>query len=445
MVYLFMLILLGLLSIASLLKFPSYIAILVGTLPFILLAKIKGYTWTELFLSMKKGFIKPMNVYVIVTLLGATIAMWLAGGTLPLLIYLSVQFIRPSLFILSVFLITWFMTGVIGSAIGTTGMVGVLFISLARTGHVSLTLTAGAVISGIYLGERSSFVSSCANLVAELCQLNTATYIKKNIGDSAYSIGLIVLTYLIFSIHNPLKLDAKAISVALSNTFELHYLSLLPLIVLAILLAFRVKITKALIWSTLSAFIPAVLIEHYTLKQLFDYMFFGYSLSNNASSLISSLHNNGIWGMFQSSLIVMAASLMTGLFENTNLLSELKTKFDDLAKSQGNFTACLASSLLGASIGCSQTFAILFSDQMLSQRYDNTESGRISKSQHIANSAVVVSGLIPWNLAAAVPLSLLAVDPTSLFYAIALYVLPLGGLLKSKINMSPKTFQNYIR
>ncbi len=445
MVYLLMIFLLALLSLASWLQVPSYVALLIGTIPFFILARLKGYSSDYLRQVMKQGFMKPVNVYLIVTILGATIAMWLAAGTLPLLIYLSIQFISPRFFILIVFLVTWLMTSIIGSAIGTTGMVGVLFISLARVGDINLSLTAGAILSAIYLGERSSLVSSCAHLVSDLCHLKTSVYIRKNMSNASVSLLLILILYGIFSIQNPINLQLDDLKMALAGQFSLHPLSLLPLIILAVALAFRIKITQALLLSTFFSFIPAYFVEHQNILSLLNAMLWGYHLPSTSNTMLLSLQNKGVWGMLQSTFIVMAASLMTGLFEGTTLLSTLKKSFDHLANARGNFVACFLASLLGAAIGCSQTFAILFADQMMTNRYPQPMSAQIQKANHLADSAVVVSGLIPWNLACAVPLSLLNVSHQSLLYAVALYLLPLGAFLKSKDSGTTQTFQNYIR
>lgn len=65
----------------------------------------------------------------------------------------------------------------LGTSFGVAGTVGVIFMALARSGGVNPVVTAGVLMSGTYFGDRTSPVSSSANLVAGI----TGTKVYDNV------------------------------------------------------------------------------------------------------------------------------------------------------------------------------------------------------------------------------------------------------------------------
>lgn len=413
-----------------------YFALLIGLVPFVLIAYTNGYSAKHIMNSLIKGLFKLNKTYQILLLIGAATSLWMASGTLPWLIYNALSLIHPHYFLLLTFLLTWGMTLILGSALGSAGMIGVLFMTMARAGHYSLGLTAGAVVSAIYLGERTTPLSSCANIVADATELPVLTYIKANFKASSKSILALLILYTILSRILPLNIDTFALQQALSNAFDLSIWVIAPLIVLLFLIIFSKNIVFALSFSLLSAVGLGVVVQGYDITSLLEIALSGFKMENG-NLLSNSIKASGIIGMLTPLLTIMIAALYTGLFDETNLLDPIKMPLMNIANQTSTRFATLIASLLGGAIGCSQTFSILFTHQLVKSRYGDSETGRTNLSVDIANTAVITPSLIPWNASSSVPASLLGCGYAFIPYAFALYLFPIAALVNERLHATP--------
>lgn len=54
----------------------------------------------------------------------------------------------------SAFLLSCFVSVLLGTSFGTVGTIGVVLITLAKSGNVDVNMAAGAIIAGVYFGDR---------------------------------------------------------------------------------------------------------------------------------------------------------------------------------------------------------------------------------------------------------------------------------------------------
>lgn len=117
------------------------------------------------------------NILKIFVLIGLLTAVWRSAGTIPYIIHHCLPWVDPAHFHLWVFLLCSLLSLLLGTSFGTASTLGVVFMLLARTAGLDPLMTAGAVMSGIYVGDRSSPMSSSAALVCAL----TGTSIYDNV------------------------------------------------------------------------------------------------------------------------------------------------------------------------------------------------------------------------------------------------------------------------
>ncbi|NJL45730.1 MAG: Na+/H+ antiporter NhaC family protein, partial [Leptolyngbyaceae cyanobacterium SM2_3_12] len=86
-------------------------------------------------------------------------------------------------------------------------------------------------------------------------------------------------------------------------------------------------------------------------------------------------------------------------------------------------------SLVTAAYGCTQTMAIVLTQQLTQESYRQAKLLPTQQAIDLENTAVVLSPLIPWNIAGLVPATLLMVGADFAPYAVYLYLLPLWQLL----------------
>ena len=143
-------------------------ALAFGLLVFLLYGRAKGFSWRELAGMALEGIKTVRNILIIFFLIGIMTALWRAAGTIPLIISMSFDLIRPSIFLLVTFLLNCGLSVLTGTSFGTAATMGVICASVGAVMKISPVLTGGAILSGVFFGDRCSPVSTSALLVASL-------------------------------------------------------------------------------------------------------------------------------------------------------------------------------------------------------------------------------------------------------------------------------------
>ena len=111
-------------------------------------------------------------------------ALWRASGTIAYIVYMGSKLISPSILILLTFLLCSILSVLIGTSLGTAATMGVICASIGKAMGVNPYYVGGAVLSGIYFGDRCSPMSTSALLITELTKTNLYTNIKLMIKTS---------------------------------------------------------------------------------------------------------------------------------------------------------------------------------------------------------------------------------------------------------------------
>ena len=114
---------------------------------------------------------------LILLMVGALAGTWLVSGIIPTMIYYGLQILNPTIFLASCVIICAIISIATGSSWTTSATVGIALIGIAEALGISLGMTAGAVLSGAYFGDKLSPLSDTTNLapaMAGTCLLYTS-------------------------------------------------------------------------------------------------------------------------------------------------------------------------------------------------------------------------------------------------------------------------------
>ena len=153
-------------------------ALLFGYLMFFGYALRQGHTSVQVLTMSGRGIRTIKNILFIFILIGMITAVWRACGTIPFIIYHMSGLLIPSVFILIVFLLCCFISLLTGTSFGTAATIGIICMSIAKANGIDPTFTGGAILSGIYFGDRCSPMSTSALLISELTQTDIYCNIK---------------------------------------------------------------------------------------------------------------------------------------------------------------------------------------------------------------------------------------------------------------------------
>jgi NhaC family Na+:H+ antiporter len=208
-----------------------------------------------------------------------------------------------------------------------------------------------------------------------------------------------------------------------AENFTLSPLLILPALVIVVLSLLRVNVKITMGISILLATALAVFLQDMPAGEVLRTFLTGYTPP--AAELTPILSGGGILSMKQVFLIVCISSCYAGIFRETGLLDPLREKLRQLAEKATPFGSILLTSLITSLIACNQTLSIMLTHQLCEEA--EPEPHRLAID--LENSVVVISPLIPWSIAGAVPLAAINAPTTSLVYAFYLYLLPIRSLL----------------
>lgn len=115
-----------------------------------------------------KGVMSVRTIFIVFMLIGMLTGVWRASGTIAYIITLASDFIEPSIFILIAFLLNCAVSFLLGTSFGTSATMGVITMSIGMTIGMPPAMVKGAILAGVYFGDRMSPVSTSALLVSVL-------------------------------------------------------------------------------------------------------------------------------------------------------------------------------------------------------------------------------------------------------------------------------------
>ncbi len=364
---------------------------------------------------------RSFPIIKILILISILISVWLSCGTIPAIVYYSLKYINPNLFILFCFLIPAVISFLIGTSFGTISSIGIPLIIIAQASNLNLNLVGGAIMSGAYLGDRCSPLSSSLLLLCNLTNVDLFKYIRKIFIFGIIPTMVSIIFYLLFSFKNPLTFIDNSLSLTLYNDFHISFILLIPAIIIIILSLKKVSISKSITISIIASIIICFIIQKITMIDLCNYIIFGYKASSSLSNIIKG---GGIISMLKTCYIIIISCCLTGFFSGLNIFNGLETYLKKIKLNKSKlFLVTLFLGLIIASIGCSQTIAFILTIETLKNTYENYNNEDMA--MEFSNSAIVTSALIPWCIAALVPTSVLGISNYKFIpYAIFLYIVP---------------------
>ncbi|GLI55682.1 sodium:proton antiporter [Propionigenium maris DSM 9537] len=408
----------------------------VALLIFGFLSLRRGHTMGATLRMALEGGRKSFIVLQVFILIGILTSVWISAGTIPAIVYYGIRLMNPSFFILSAFVITSFVSFLLGTSLGTVSTIGVALIVMARAGDINMALVTGAIMSGAYFGDRCSPMSSSAILVANLTKTDIFDNIRDMFKTSILPLLISALLYLGFSLRNPIVFRAENIGGDLASIFHIGPLSFLPAAIILLASLFRIRVKKSMTLSIVAAAVLSVIVEGYSPQELLHFSIFGFRLEE---WLLPGniLNRGGVISMLRAGIVVFISCSMAGIFNGTKMLDRFHTLYTRARDRYHLFLYTIATSILTSVFGCNQTIAIVLTEQLLDKTYEKKEHSRGHLAIDLENTAVVIAPLIPWNIAAFMPTSTLGVNfYTYVPYAFYLYLLPLTNLLLLKYKRS---------
>ena len=417
------------LIVSLLLNFSVVYALIIGYIIFISYGLIKGYSLKVLIKKSFEGIMTVKNILLVFILIGMITALWRASGTIAFIVYIGSKLISPSILIFLTFLFCAVLSVLIGTSLGTAATMGVICASIGKTMGVNPYYVGGAVLSGIYFGDRCSPMSTSALLIAELTKTNLYTNIKLMIKTSVIPFIVTCLFYLLLGFKSTVSNISVDVTEIFKQNYNLNIVVIIPAILIIILSILKINVKKTMLVSIVISFIITIFIQRDSIVALINYCIFGYHHPNERLNLM--MKGGGILSMVNVSLIVGISSSYSGIFKETKMLVSLKKHLKDFSKKTSSYFVIFLSSIISGAIACNQSLGTILTNELCGELVEKQKMAII-----LENTVILLVGLIPWNIAMDVPLKTLDIGIMSGLFAFYLYFLPLWnlfvGIIKEK-------------
>jgi Na+:H+ antiporter, NhaC family len=396
---------------------PLQVALLMSAVVAAVVAHKNGHSWEKLGEEIVKGISLAMSAIMILLMVGALIGVWNMSGTIATMVYYGVKYIDPSWFYLAAALLTGVVGIVTGSSWTTAATLGVAFIGMANAIGASTAITAGAVISGSYFGDKMTPLSETTILTPQIVGSNVYTHIKSMAKATvpAYLICLVIFFLMSRNLVSSVSPeDITAVLQALESSYNISLLNLLPVLVLLLLGIRRYPAFLSILIGTLTGALVAVFLQPQvvaafandpslstwlaSLKSVWMAMANGFTASTGYEQIDALFSGGGMSSMLTTIWLILGAMSFGAMMDYGGFNARLITPVIGRVKSIGGMIATVMVTSLGLNIVAGdQYIAIVLPARMFMVEFRKRGVHPETLATAVENSGTVTSPLIPWN------------------------------------------------
>ena len=417
-----------------------------GSNQFILLlggavAAIVGFknkvSYKQMLAEVAENVRSTTGALLILLMVGALAGTWLISGIIPAMIYYGLYILNPTIFLAACVVICAIISIATGSSWTTAATVGIALIGIGDVLGISLGMTAGAVLSGAYFGDKMSPLSDTTNLAPVMAGGELFSHIRYMALTTVPTITVTLLVFIIigFSIESSGPTDASEILGIIGDRFNINgWLFIVPIVVIFLIIK-KTPPLVALLIGTLLGGVFALIFQPGIVSALgggSDLSFeSGYKGVLNAITVETQLEapekysklfkSKGMSGMLGTIWLIVCAMVFGGVMDGIGALQRITKSLLNMAKTTFGLFASTVGSCLALNVTASdQYLALVVPGKMFSKAYEERGLAPENLSRTLEDSGTVTSVLVPWNTCGAYHSGVLGV-PVIDYFAFAVF------------------------
>lgn len=396
---------------------PNQVAMIMAAAVAAMIGIKNGHRWADIERGMIETISLSMQSILILLMVGSLIGSWILAGTVPSMIYYGVQLMSPDYFYLSACVVCALLGFSIGSSWTVAGTLGIGLMGIAAALNLSLPISAGAIISGAYFGDKLSPLSETTNLAAAVTSNNLFEHIQHMLWTTVPGFAITLILFFILGIgsgSNVVISEIVALQEAMQQTFTINLFMLLPMILLLVMAVKKLPALSTLICGTVVGCLFAIVFQWDAVialaddqslapaaaafKGLFTSMYQGYTSITGNEAMDTLLSKGGMANMLTTIGLVINAMAFGGAMAKTGLLERLVEAALSRVKTAGGLISATVGTCFGTNIlAADQYLAVVIPGQMFVKSYEQRELKTINLSRTLEDSGTLTSALVPWN------------------------------------------------
>jgi NhaC family Na+:H+ antiporter len=391
---------------------PNQIALLTCGMIAAAIARKNGVAWEGLRQATLDGVASGLSAIFILLAVGALIGTWAMSGTIVAMVYYGLEILSPNYFYASAALLCGAVALSIGSSWTVAGTLGIGLMGIASNMGLSPAITAGAVISGAYFGDKASPLSDTVNLATAAAGSDLFRHIRETLWTSVPA--LVIALGLFALLGERGDFDAAATLGGIDQHFHVSLWSFLPLVFVLALAMLRFPPFATIFLGAMVGGVLAVLTNPHAviglandpslprpialLKGVWSALATGYKVDTGEPAIDTLLSRGGMASMLTTVWLIITALAFGSVVEHAGLLARLVDPIVRRARSTGGLIAAVVASCIGGNvIAADQYIAVVLPARMFKAEFARRGLDPVVLSRAIGDTAPVTSALVPWN------------------------------------------------
>ncbi len=370
---------------------------------------------------------------LILFLIGAISGTWTMSGVVPTFICYGIKLIHPKVFLLTSCVLCAVVSLMTGSSWTTIATVGVALIGIGHAEGFSDAVTAGAIISGAYFGDKISPLSDTTVMASSVNRVGLFDHIHYMYLTTVPSMLVTLVIFTVMGLTHTVVPDVRmaAYSEVLSGHFHITpWLLLVPAFTVWLILRRKPAIV-VLFLSVLVASAAALVFQPDVVRAIGEGVTEGSAARIGFAGVVRMIFDTvgvdtgspevnplvtsrGMVGMLNTVFLILCAMCFGACMKSSGMIADLARILRPLTRSR--------SGLVGATVATGTVLNGIVSDQYLSiiltsdiYRKSFEDEGYEARllSRSVEDSATVTSPLVPWSSCGVTQATILSVSTLS--------------------------------
>ncbi|RJX68423.1 Na+/H+ antiporter NhaC [Vibrio sinensis] len=380
---------------------PIQLALYIGWFIIILLGLRLGHKYKELEQAALNGISNGLGAVLILLAVGALVGTWISGGIVPTIIYYGLKAIHPSIFLLATMVICSLTALATGTSWGAAGTAGIAMMGIGQGLGVPAPITAGAILSGCYFGDKMSPLSDSVILASSMSNVEVVEHIKGMLPIALISYIITGILFTLFGFHFAGNIDMSQVDgviAAMEQQFYITPYSFVPVLIVLGLLALRMPSFPVISFGSLLGIIWAVMIQDVNFLTAFQTAWEPYSILSGVDFIDSILNRGGMSSMLGSVAVIVFGLGFGGLLDKVGVLETVAKMFERHVNSAGSLaTSTIATAFMGNVFGSAMYVSLILTPKICAKNYDRLGYKRKNLSRNAEFGGTLTSGMVPWS------------------------------------------------
>ncbi len=408
-----------------------------------IIAIANGWKWAYLEQGILAAINRTMQAILILAVVGLMLSSWVSGGVVPSMMYYGIKVISPKIFLFTACLLCSIVSLATGSSWSTAGSMGAAIMGVGIALGFSPAMTAGAVVSGAYFGDKMSPLSDTTNLAPAVA----GTTLFEHIGHMIYTVTpsmiIALAAYLVLGFtQGGGAADVGTIDIILNfitDNFKVGIIYLIPPIFVIVAVALKLPALPSLIGGVALGIPFMAMQDASTLKSVPSILNYGWTtdipegvIQTEADEifwgkLAGLLSAGGMDGMMWTISLILCAMCFGGIVDCTGMMAQVAQAILKLSGgTRGGLVLCTLLMCVIVNALCSdQYLAIILPGRMFKESFEDARLHPKNLSRCLEDSGTITSNFFPWNTCGATMRKFLQIDSSYIPYAILNWLNPL--------------------